>query len=127
MQTVASAVTAPLNVWFLDDGTLGGDTDGVCADLQLLIPAMARIGLEVNPSKCEIITPSTGAAEQSVTPSTGAAEHSVNVEKLHQLLPGAAVLADTEQLVPGAPLTTSATVTALGKKKDELDRLLSRL
>ena len=73
------------------------------------------------------VSPSTGAAEHSVTPSTGAAEHSVNVEKLHQLLPGAAVLADTEQLVLGAPLTTSATVTALGKKKDELDRLLSRL
>ena len=65
----------------------------------------------------EIITSNTGAA----------AEHAVTVEKLHRLIPGAAVTAEVEQMVLGAPLTRAAIGTALGKKKEELDRLLNRL
>ena len=116
VQPVASAVSSPLNVWFLDDGTLGGNIDGVCADLQQLIPAMARIGLDVNPAKCEVLISNIGAASLSVTK-----------EKLHELIPGAAVITDSQKMVLGAPLTRSAAETALAKKKEELDRLCSRL
>ena len=116
-QPAISTVTSPLNVWFLDDGTLGGGIDGICADLRQLIPAMARIGLEVNPTKCEVINSSVAEGQQTTT----------NMERLDQLIPGAAVLADAEQLVLGAPLTSSAAETALAKKKEELDRLITRL
>ena len=116
VQSVISAVTSPLNVWYLDDGTLGGGIDGVCADLRQLIPAMARVGLEVNPTKCEIINSSAEAVQDIAT-----------VEKLHQLIPGAAVVADFEQTVLGAPLTSSAAETALRRRQVELDRMITRL
>ena len=117
VQPTISTVTSPLNVWFLDDGTLGGGIDDICADLRRVIPAMARIGLEVNPTKCEVINSSVAEGQQTTT----------NMERLDQLIPGAAVLADAEQLVLGAPLTSSAAETALAKKKEELDRLITRL
>ena len=50
-----------MNIWFLDDGTLGGNATDVFSDLEKLIPAMARIGLNVNPSKCQIIALVNGA------------------------------------------------------------------
>lgn len=55
IQPIISTITTGLNVWFLDDGTLGGQVDDVCANLEKIIPSMAEIGLVVNPDKCEII------------------------------------------------------------------------
>ena len=43
-----------LSLWYLDDGTLGGDAATVKADFEKLIAASQEIGLEVNPGKCEI-------------------------------------------------------------------------
>ncbi|KAK3887055.1 hypothetical protein Pcinc_008820 [Petrolisthes cinctipes] len=53
---VIRSLTSPLNVWFLDDGTLAGQREAVMSDLNQLIPAFQAIGLEVNQSKCELIT-----------------------------------------------------------------------
>ena len=44
-----------LNVWYLDDGTLGGDADVVRDDLQVVISTAADIGLAVNTQKCEVL------------------------------------------------------------------------
>ena len=43
-----------LNVWYLDDGTLAGDTETVLADYQMILGAGSELGLNVNPSKCEL-------------------------------------------------------------------------
>ena len=56
---IVKSASCSMNTWFLDDGTLGGNIEDVCSDLKRLIPAMAQIGLEVNPSKCQIITSSS--------------------------------------------------------------------
>ena len=45
---------SPLNIWYLDDGTLAGPADTIAADLATLLPALQRIGLNVNSQKCEI-------------------------------------------------------------------------
>ena len=49
---IAKTVSCEFNCWYLDDGTVGGETSSVCQNLQRLVPAMAEIGLEVNPTKC---------------------------------------------------------------------------
>ena len=45
---------SPLNLWFLDDGTLAGPRDAVAADLRRLIPALLKLGLILNEGKCEV-------------------------------------------------------------------------
>ena len=43
-----------LNVWYLDDGTLGGHPETVFKDLQKIKEATNSHGLEINPTKCEL-------------------------------------------------------------------------
>ena len=45
---------SPLNCWYLDDGTLGGETEIVLNDLLKIKDATQSHGLELNPSKCEL-------------------------------------------------------------------------
>ena len=51
---IVQNLRSPLNVRFLDDGTLAGPTATVNADLSTLIPGLQRIGLSVNHHKCEV-------------------------------------------------------------------------
>ena len=42
-----------INVWYLDDGTIVGDIESVVNDFGTVVSEAAKLGLEVNPSKCE--------------------------------------------------------------------------
>ncbi|KAL0879439.1 hypothetical protein ABMA27_003190 [Loxostege sticticalis] len=55
-----SNIQSPLNVWYLDDGTVGGETDRVKQDLLTLITRLRDLGLEVNSAKCEFFPCSAG-------------------------------------------------------------------
>ena len=50
----ARAVAAPLNVWYLDDGTIAGPADTVAADIKTLRTTLSSVGLALNPAKCEV-------------------------------------------------------------------------
>ena len=43
-----------LKVFYLDDGTLGGDAATVLKDYKTIQSAAETLGLEVNPSRCEL-------------------------------------------------------------------------
>ena len=43
-----------LNLWYLDDGTIASDTETVLADYKKILEAGESLGLNVNPSKCEL-------------------------------------------------------------------------
>lgn len=62
-----NSLEAPLNLWYLDDGTVGGLPDVVARDLAALIPGLKELGLVVNSSKCELFPCSADA----LTSSTG--------------------------------------------------------
>lgn len=47
-------LNSKLNIWYLDDGTLGGDATTVLNDLETLIASFDSIGLSLNYSKCEL-------------------------------------------------------------------------
>ena len=51
---IARGVRSPINIWYLDDATLGGPAESVCEDLRRIIPMLSDIGLEVNPTKSEV-------------------------------------------------------------------------
>ena len=50
-------LNSKFNVWYLDDGTFGGDVDTVLNDLQFLKNELHSIGLDLNFSKCELYLP----------------------------------------------------------------------
>jgi hypothetical protein len=43
-----------LNTWYLDDGTIAGNTQTVLNDYREILKALESHGLAVNPSKCEL-------------------------------------------------------------------------
>ena len=51
---IARSVRSPINIWYLDDATIGGPAESVCEDLRRIIPMLSDIGLEVNPTKSEV-------------------------------------------------------------------------
>ena len=53
VEDISKSITSFLNVWYLDDATIGGQPDSVLQDRIRIIPASARVGLNLNPTKCE--------------------------------------------------------------------------
>ena len=51
---ITRSVRSPINIWYLDDATIGSPVESICEDLRLIIPMLSNIGLEVNPSKSEV-------------------------------------------------------------------------
>lgn len=50
---IIQSLTSDLNVWYLDDGTIGGLIESVMEDLSTLKERFRAIGLELNTTKCE--------------------------------------------------------------------------
>ena len=50
----SSSCKSELKIFYLDDGTLCGDTKTVLSDYKKILSEAATLGLEVNPSKCEL-------------------------------------------------------------------------
>lgn len=46
-------IISDLNLWYLDDCTIGGKPEIMTRDLQILIQCLNTLGLEVNQTKCE--------------------------------------------------------------------------
>ena len=117
IHSIASDVSSGFNCWYLDDGTIGGDVDSVCNDLERLIPAMENIGLVLNLTKCEIILPRDVSDEQSASAT----------DRLHRVIPGAVILKDHELTTLGAPISEKAAELTMREKREELERMLERL
>ena len=62
---IASGVESELNVWYLDDATIGGSPKSVLSDVQRCINGLMRIGLIVSPKKTDIINVGLAAGEFS--------------------------------------------------------------
>ena len=119
VHTAASGVSSELNVWYLDDATIGGTVGSVTKDLQVLIPRLASIGLTVNSSKCELL--SLNWQQRKVQQEQGL------FRELEDVLPACTVPEESEVMLLGAPLTDAAILPALEQKKDELTRMTKRL
>ena len=54
IQDLVNKMKSDLDVFYLDDGTLGGEVESVIEDLHKIKSAMNSHGLELNPTKCEL-------------------------------------------------------------------------
>ncbi len=102
-----------LNVWYADDGTLGGPGHLVLADLEAVRAASADLGLFLNPAKCELWV--FGGEEQE------------SVDAITALLPGLILRTGKECTLLGATLTPEALPNAFLQKIEEAKRLTARL
>lgn len=112
IQPIIEGMTSELNIWYLDDGTICGEPQNVLSDLQKLIVECKSIGLNLNPSKCELFFCSEPV--ESI------------VSEFNKVSPGIRVITDELELL-GAPLTRTSTEKLLRKKKIQLSTLLERL
>ena len=99
-----------LNVWYLDDGTLGGSAEEVIDSLNEVQTSCSQIGLELNPTKCEVVSHD--------------AEFKTAVAGR---LAGCRLLAPDEAELLGAPLGKKAADLSLARKIASLHSARSRL
>ncbi|KAF2891382.1 hypothetical protein ILUMI_14791 [Ignelater luminosus] len=104
IQAVIENLNSELNIFYLDDGTLGGDTNTVLQDLDTIIKSRWNLGLQINPSKCKLYFCST---------------YKIDVHEIKVLQDDIALL--------GAPLNVQSTAKVLNQKHDEMRLLFSRL
>ena len=74
---VISGLSSPFNVWFIDDGTVGGNLDRVLGDLSAISQGFAELGLQLNQAKCEV----------TVLGGPSAAAHRYAVDRVRAAMP----------------------------------------
>ena len=109
-------IDTEFNVWYLDDGTIGDSPDKVLACVRRLIDDLREVGLEVNQSKCELVI--LGHTDE---------DSSQTEVAFRELLPRLKVISESDVSLLGAPLSEEGLAAAIEGKREDLERLVSRL
>ena len=99
---IARSVRSPINIWYLDDATIGGPAESVCEDLCRIIPMLSDIGLEVNPTKSEVSNVSCDNFQSVLI-------------AIESALPGVTVTESEDLSILGAPIDINGCCTGLLK------------
>ena len=51
---IARSIRSPINIWYLDDASIGGPVESVCEDLRRIITMLSYIGLKANSTKSDV-------------------------------------------------------------------------
>ena len=113
---LVKSLTAELNAWFLDDGTIGDVVEKVLSDLDLLKRAFPELGEEMNDGKCELFILNHNPQQLQQT-----------VESFRRRLPTIQIIQSDQQRLLGSALTDEAVPGLLEEKHEEIARLTSRL
>lgn len=111
IQAVVAALISEFVVFYLDDGTIAGDPENVLRDFETIINECAKIGLSINPTKCELFFCSE--VEAAI------------VNKFEAVSPGIIIV--NELTLLGAPITDNAFVKVFKEKLRHLKLLFGRL
>lgn len=109
---IIEMLTSELNIWYLDDGTLGGEPDTVLNDFRLLIEKCKKIELEINPAKCEVFF--CGEQDKSI------------IDQFDATSPGIKILENDLELL-GAPITEEAMERIFNKIHNKMKLMFERL
>ena len=108
---LAKLMKAPLNIWYMDDGTLGGDIEVLINNFLVVQQMGDSIGLKLNESKCELIT------------------YDLDVLlKFRAISPSIQHISVSRAVLLGAPIGNSEGIDAsLSNKLTEFQRLANKL
>ena len=56
IHSLATSLISDLNLWYLDDGTIGGNVSQVFTDFQTINRLSPSLGLRLNIAKCDLVT-----------------------------------------------------------------------
>ena len=113
---VVKSMTSELNLWFLDDGTLGDGVDKVIDNLDLMTHLFPEYGADLNGSKCEVVP--VGLSNEELQRA---------MELFRSRYPSIKFVTADQQHLLGSALTEEALPGLLAEKLTELKRLTSRL
>lgn len=108
-------MTSKLNVWYLDDGTLGGTLDTVLNDIQKVLDFANEGGVVLNTTKCEVTVLGGMGPEQALAKT-----------RLLDLLPAAKFVEPDDLDLLGSPIGERQIPRALNAKKDLLHQICQR-
>ena len=114
LDPVIRTMISPLNVWYLDDGTIGGPAELVAADMAALAAALPGIGLELNTKKCEVVLAGPAPPPQVLA-------------TLRATLPQLQETQPSDLSLLGSPLTDVALPTATTRAAATIDRMCARI
>ncbi|XP_037034393.1 uncharacterized protein LOC119073191 [Bradysia coprophila] len=113
---MVNCLESEFNIWYIDDGTIGGEPDVVINDLETVIAKSSEVGLELNFGKCEIKILGVVRPE----------ERAHILQKINQVAPGIVERQDDIELL-GSPLTLSGIKSAINKKLRKLKIMVGRM
>jgi hypothetical protein len=106
-----------LNIWYLDDGTLGGKASDVLHDLEKFICDLKKIGLTLNFNKCELYF------FDSVSPN----DKSIFMDKFQSLTSGLHICNNEDFFLLGCPILDEAIPLFFSKKIEKFSLLSANL
>ena len=94
---IASSMKSNFNVWYLDNATIAGDPRSVCDDIKKCSSMLADIGLNLNPSKSELVN--LGLDESAFLRET---------QCIKSILENVSFVEKEDVILLGSPLTSTA-------------------
>ncbi|XP_052759361.1 uncharacterized protein LOC128202586 [Galleria mellonella] len=117
INSIIKKLLSPLNIWYLDDGSLGGNASVVLSDLEILINDLAGIGLQLNFDKCELyIKGSMSEADK----------HDI-IARFDSLAPGIKIVAIESFNLLGVPLMNESIPAYVDEQIEKFHRSSERL
>jgi hypothetical protein len=117
IQPIVNSMKSDLNLWYLDDGSLGGNPSTVLSDFQRIIATSEQQGLLLNFSKCEIglLGPFSNLDEEAI------------LRDFSKVAPGIRLIDEKDAFLLGVPLTLEAIGRCLGSKTANLKKFAERV
>lgn len=106
---IISQLQSELNIWYLDDGTIGGTAASVKADLDTILKRFSEIGLTLNSNKCEIFI------SESISPTL----QTNIIDSVNNLTSNISVLSRDTLTLLGAPIFDDSIPTTLNAKIEQ--------
>ena len=117
VDTCARNLQSPLNIWYLDDATIGGPVSDVVADLRLISKALPDLGLQLNAAKCEV----------AVLDDPGREQHASAIREVKSILPEVSETPLTRLRLLGSPLHEEGLPDATDMVLDTISMLCERV
>ncbi|XP_069358665.1 uncharacterized protein [Maniola hyperantus] len=114
---IISNLNSKFNLWYLDDGSLGGNASSVLQDLDILIKKFSEIGLSLNFSKCQVYIPDSVPLN----------EKTILINSLNSLIPNISTISKKDLTLLGAPIFDDAFSSLLNSKLDNFNKFSHRL
>lgn len=115
LHPVISNLGSEFNMWYLDDGTLGGNPTTVLDDFQHIISCANEVGLELNFDKCEVSVLGPQTNTQCI------------LESFQSVAPGISCMTQENAELLGAPLTLESIEHVFRKKIHAFTNMAGRL